>query len=147
MAVVLLITLLIGKISIYNYVLSIILFYLIVHNVNELLISYFDLIIFDCQQNLLNVEIKKITSQYQISLLYEPSQIGTSNGITINFKDLQVKLCGKKILDIPKLQIEKFDIVGITGICFFVIFDINNLLICNFYFFRKRFKLFYRNNF
>jgi ABC-type transport system involved in Fe-S cluster assembly fused permease/ATPase subunit len=73
------------------------------------------LFIIDCKQNLIDSEIKTIANNSQVSLLYESNQIGSGNGLTIDFKDVQVKLCGKKVLSIPHLHIEKFDIIGVTG--------------------------------
>ncbi|XP_070489977.1 ATP-binding cassette sub-family C member 12-like isoform X2 [Chironomus tepperi] len=113
--VITLMTLLIGEISIYNYLLSILLYYLLMHYVNEAILAYLDWLIMNCRQNLINSEIKNIAKTSQISLLYESTQIGTGTGLSIEFKDVQIKLCGKKVLDIPHLTIEKFDIIGLTG--------------------------------
>lgn len=85
------------------------------HHINEAILAYLDWLNVDCKQNLLNSEIKTITNNAQVSLLYESIQLGTGDGLTIDFKDVQVKLCGKKVLDIPRLHIEKFDIIGLTG--------------------------------
>lgn len=115
MTVIALMTLVIGEITIYSYLLSILLYYLLMHYVNEATLSYLDWLIMDCRQNLVNSEIKNITKISQVSLLYESAQIGTSTGLSIVFKDVQIKLCGKKVLDIPRLNIERFDIIGLTG--------------------------------
>jgi ABC-type multidrug transport system fused ATPase/permease subunit len=115
LTVIILATLLIGEITIYSYLLSIILYYLIMHSITDALMAYLDLLVIDCKQNLLNSEIKSITNNMQVSLLYESMQIGHGDAMTIEFSDLQVKLCGKKMLDIPSLRIEKFDVIGLTG--------------------------------
>ena len=113
--VITLMTLLIGEISIYNYLLSILLYYLLMHYVNEAILAYLDWLIMNCRQNLINSEIKNIVKTSQISLLYESTQLGMGDGLSFEFKDVQIKLCGKKVLDIPHLTIEKFDIIGLTG--------------------------------
>ncbi|KAG5671790.1 hypothetical protein PVAND_001966 [Polypedilum vanderplanki] len=108
-------TLMIGEITIYSYILSIILYYLIMHSITDALMAYLDMLVIVCKQNLLNSEIKSITNNTQVSLLYESLQIGNGDGLTIEFNDVQVKLCGKKMLDIHRLRIEKFDVIGLTG--------------------------------
>lgn len=85
------------------------------HYVSEAVVAYLDWIVLNCRQNLINSEIRNISKTSQVSLLYESTQIGTGNGLSIDFKDVQIKLCGKKVLDIPRLHIEKFDIIGLTG--------------------------------
>ena len=113
--IVLLLTLVIGDLSIYNYIFCVILYYLIMHYINELIVDgYIELVIMQCKRQLINQEVKGIVNNKQVSLLYEPSVTG-DGGISIDFKDVNVKLCGKKVLDISKLHITKGDIVGITG--------------------------------
>lgn len=110
-----LLTLLIGDISIFNYILCVILYYLIMHYANELIVEgYMELLITQGKRQLIELEVKNIVNNKQVSLLYEPSVPG-DGGISIDFKDVNVKLCGKKLLDIPKLHINKGDIIGITG--------------------------------
>lgn len=85
------------------------------HYVNELVIEgYIELVITQCKRQLIEQEVKCIVNNKQISLLYEPPVPG-DGGISIDFKDVSVKLCGKKVLDITKMHIGKGEIVGITG--------------------------------
>ena len=108
-------TLVVGDLSIYNYIFCVILYYLIMHYVNELIVEgYMELTIVQCKRKLIDQEVKSIVNNKQVSLLYEPSIIG-DGGISIDFKEVSVKLCGKKVLDIKKLHISKGDIVGMTG--------------------------------
>lgn len=110
-----LLTLLIGDISIFNYILCVILYYLVMHYVNELIVEgYMELLITQGKRHLIELEVKNIVNNKQVSLLYEPSVPG-EGGISIDFKDVNVKLCGKKLLDIPHLHINKGSIVGFTG--------------------------------
>lgn len=110
-----LLTLLMSPLSIYNYIFCIILYYLILHYTTELIVDgYIELLIVQCKRQLLESEVKSIVNNKQVSLLYEPSLPG-EGGISIDFKDISVKLCGKKVLEISKLHIEKGDIIGITG--------------------------------
>lgn len=110
-----LLTLLMSPLSIYNYVFCVILYYLILHFANELVVEgYIELLIVQCKRNLIEQDVKTIVNNKQVSLLYEPA-ITSEGGITIDFKDVDVKLCGKKILEISKLHIEKGTIIGITG--------------------------------
>lgn len=52
----------------------------------------------------------------EVSLLYVSSQIeNMRDGLALEFKDVRVKLCGKNVLEIPKLKIERCDIIGFTG--------------------------------
>jgi ABC-type multidrug transport system fused ATPase/permease subunit len=108
-------SLMIGEITIYSYLLSMILYFLIMQSVNDALMAYLDFLMIDCKQNMLNSEIKAITNNTQVSLLYESMQIGNGEGLSIEFNDVQVKLCGKKMLDIQRMRIEKFDVIGLTG--------------------------------
>lgn len=85
------------------------------HYVNELVVEgYIELAIIQCKRRVIDQEVKGIVNNKQVSLLYEPSVSG-DGGISIDFKDVCVKLCGKKVLDISKMHIGKGDIVGITG--------------------------------
>lgn len=108
-------TLLMDPLTIYNYVFCIILYYLILQYASELVVDgYIELLIVQCKRQLVDCEVKNILNNKQVSLLYEPSVVG-EGGISIDFKEVNVKLCGKKVLDILKLHIEKGDIIGITG--------------------------------
>lgn len=110
-----LLTLLMSPLSIYNYVFCVILYYLILHFANELVVEgYIELLIVQCKRHLIEQDVKTIVNNKQVSLLYEPA-ITSEGGITIDFKDVDVKLCGKKVLEISKLHIEKGTIIGITG--------------------------------
>lgn len=110
-----LLTLLIGDLTIYNYIFCIILYYLIMQYANELVVDgYIELLVMQCKRQLIDQEVKGIVNNRQVSLLYEPALIGEV-GVSIDFKDVNVKLCGKKVLDISKLHISKGDIIGITG--------------------------------
>jgi ABC-type multidrug transport system fused ATPase/permease subunit len=85
------------------------------HYANELIVEgYLELLIMQCKRRLIEDEVKQIVNNKQISLLYEPT-LSNEKGIAIDFKEVHVKLCGKKVLDINKMHIEKGDIVGITG--------------------------------
>jgi ABC-type multidrug transport system fused ATPase/permease subunit len=109
-------TLFIGELSIYNYLFSTILYYLIMHHTNVLIIDgYMEIVVMKSKHRMIDEEVKNIASNKQISLLYEPSTIGDSNGVSIDFKDIVVNLCGKRVLEVHKLHIEKGSIVGITG--------------------------------
>lgn len=113
--IMLLLTLLIGNVSIYNYIFDVILYYLIIHYANELIAEgYIEMLIGQCKRQLVDQEVKAIVNNKQVSLLYEPSIHG-EGGISIDLKDVLVKLCGKKVIDISKLHISKGDIIGITG--------------------------------
>lgn len=113
--IMLLLTLFIGDISIYNYIFCVILYYLISHYANELIVhGYIELLIGQCKRQMIELEVRNIVNNKQVSLLYEPNVPGEA-GISIDFKDVIVKLCGKKVLDIHKLHIKRGDIVGITG--------------------------------
>jgi ABC-type multidrug transport system fused ATPase/permease subunit len=70
--------------------------------------------IIQCRRQLIDDEVANITNNKQVSLLYEPP-IKSDGGITIDFKEIDVKLCGKSVLAIEKLHIEKGSIVGVTG--------------------------------
>lgn len=110
-----LLTLLVGDVTIYNYISCVILYYLIMHYTNELIIEgYIEMLIMQCKRQLIDQEVKNIFNNKQVSLLYEPNLHG-NGGVSIDFKDVTVKLCGKKVLDIPKLHIGKGEILGITG--------------------------------
>lgn len=110
-----LLTLFIGDVSIYNYIFCVILYYQIIHFANELIVDgYIELLISQCKRQLIEQEVRNITNNKQVSLLYEPNVPG-EGGLSIDFKDVSVKLCGKKVLDIHKLHINKGDIVGLTG--------------------------------
>lgn len=86
------------------------------HHTNMLVVDgYMEMIIMKCKQHIIEEEIKGIVNNKQVSLLYEPSVPGDVSGITIDFKDVVVNLCGKRVLEIHKLHIEKGSIVGITG--------------------------------
>jgi ABC-type multidrug transport system fused ATPase/permease subunit len=112
----LIVTLFIGELSIYNYLFSTILYYLIMHYTNVLIIDgYMEIIVMKAKHRMIDEEVKNIASNKQITMLYEPSTIGDSNGISIDFKDIVVNLCGKRVLEVHKLHIEKGSIVGITG--------------------------------
>lgn len=116
-SVLMLISLLIGEITIYNYILSVICYYLIMYHANEFLLSYLDYAILQSKQNFINSEIKNIESMSQFSALYNSNyQLeNASKGLSLDFKNVQIKLCGKKMLEIKKLHIESNDIIGITG--------------------------------
>lgn len=110
-----LLTLFIGELSIYNYIFCVILYYLINHYAHELIVDgYIEMLIGQCKRQLIEQEVRNIVSIKHVSLLYEPNVPG-EGGLSIDFKDVSVKLCGKKVLEIPKLHIKKGDIVGITG--------------------------------
>lgn len=110
-----LLTLVVGDLSIYNYIFCIILYYLVLQYATELIVDgYIELAAVQCKRKLIDQEVKNITNNKQVSLLYEPSVAG-EGGISIDFKDVSVKLCGKKVLELGKLHITKGDIVGITG--------------------------------
>lgn len=110
-----LLTLMMTPLSIYNYVFCVILYYLILHYANELVVDgYVEMLIVQCKRQLIEQDVKTIVNNKQVSLLYEPAVAG-EGGITIDFKDVDVKLCGKKVLEISKLHIEKGSIIGITG--------------------------------
>lgn len=110
-----LLTLIMTPLSIYNYLFCIILYYLIMHYAAELVVDgYIEMLIMHCKRRLIEHEVKNIVNNKQVSLLYEPSIQG-EGGISIDFKDINVKLCGKKVLEIHKLHIEKGDIIGMTG--------------------------------
>lgn len=109
-------TLFIGELSIYNYLFSTILYYLIMHHVNVLIIEgYMEMVIMKAKHRMIDEEVKNIVNNKQISLLYEPSTVGDAAGVAIDFKDVVVNLCGKRVLEVHKLHIEKGSIVGITG--------------------------------
>lgn len=109
-------TLFIGEINLYNYLFSTILYYLILHHTNVLITEgYMEIVFMKSKHRMIDEEVKNITNNKQISLLYEPSTAGDSKGVTIDFKDVVVNLCGKRVLEIHKLHIEKGSIVGITG--------------------------------
>lgn len=115
-SILLIVSLLIGEISVYNYLLSTICYYLIMHNANDVLLGYLDYNSTKCKQQCINAEVKNIESVSQVSLLYNQNQLeNATKGLMIEFKDVQVKLCGKKLLEINNLHIESNDIVGITG--------------------------------
>ena len=115
-SILLIVSLLIGEISVYSYLLSIICYYLIMQHANDFLLTYLDQNATNCKKQCINTEIKNIESISQVSLLYNSNQLeNTSKGLIIEFKDVQVKLCGKKLLEIQNLRIESNDIVGITG--------------------------------
>lgn len=110
-----LLTLFIGEVSIYNYIFCVILYYLIIHYANELIVDgYIELLISQCKRQLIEQEVRSIANNKQVSLLYEPNVPG-EGGLSVDFKDVSVKLCGKKVLDIHKLHIKKGDIIGLTG--------------------------------
>lgn len=110
-----LLTLIVGDLSIYNYIFSVILYYLIMQYILELVVEgYIELVIIQCKRQLINQDVKGIVNNKQVSLLYEPP-VTNERGISIDFKDVIVKLCGKKVLEISKMHISKGDIVGITG--------------------------------
>lgn len=114
--IMLLCTLFIGELSIYNYLFSTILYYLIMHYANVLVVDgYIEMVIMKCKQQMIEEDVKGIPSIKQISLLYEPSVPGDTGGVSIDFKDVVVNLAGKRVLEIHKLHIEKGSIVGITG--------------------------------
>jgi hypothetical protein len=103
--IMLLLTLLIGDVPIYNYVSDVILYYLIIHYTNELLVDgYIEILIPQCKQKLINEEVRSIANNQQVSLLYEP-QIHGEGGISIDLKDVLVRLCGKKVIEISKLHV------------------------------------------
>jgi ABC-type multidrug transport system fused ATPase/permease subunit len=113
--IMLMLTLLIGEVPIYNYVSDVILYYLIIHYTNELLVDgYIEMLITQCKRKLIDQEVKTIANNQQVSMLYEP-QIHGEGGISIDLKDILVRLCGKKVIEIGKLHISKGDIVGMTG--------------------------------
>lgn len=115
-SVLLIVSLLIGEISVYNYLLSTICYYLMMHHANEVLLAYLDYAATQCKQQCINAEVKNLESISQVSLLYQPNQLeNASKGLMIEFKDVQVKLCGKKLLEIHNLLIQSNDVVGITG--------------------------------
>lgn len=110
-----LLTLLIGDLTIYNYIFCIILYYLIMHYASELVVEgYIELLIMKCKRLLVEHEVKTIKNNKQVSLLYEPP-VNSESGIPIDFKEVSVKLCGKSVLNINKLHIKKGEIIGITG--------------------------------
>lgn len=110
-----LLTLIVGDLSIYNYIFCIILYYLVLQYATELIVDgYIDLAAVQCKRKLIDQEVKNIRNNKTVSLLYEPSVVG-EGGISIDFKDVTVKLCGKKVLELGKLHITNGDIVGITG--------------------------------
>lgn len=109
-------TLFVGELSIYNYLFSTILYYLIMHHINVMIVDgYLEIIIMKSKHQTIDEEVKNIANNKQVSLLYEPSLIGNESGISIDFKDVVVNLCGKRVLELHKLHIEKGSIVGITG--------------------------------
>lgn len=109
------VTLLMTPLSIYNYIFCVILYYLIMHYATELVVDgYIEMLIVHCKRQLIEHEVKMIRDNKQVSMLYEPALAG-EGGISIDFKDITVKLCGKKVLEIHRLHIEKGDIIGITG--------------------------------
>lgn len=123
-SILLIVSLLIGELSVYNYLLSIICYYLIMQYANDFLLAYLNHGATQCKKQCINAEIKNIESISQVSLLYNSNQLEhASKGLIIEFKDVQVKLCGKKLLEIQNLRIESNDIVGVTGklisICLF----------------------------
>jgi ABC-type multidrug transport system fused ATPase/permease subunit len=86
------------------------------HYTNVLVVDgYIEMVIMKCKQQMIEEEVKNIVNNKQISLLYEPTIPGDTSGITIDFKDVVVNLCGKRVLEIHKFHIEKGTIVGITG--------------------------------
>jgi hypothetical protein len=109
-----LISLLIGTISVYNYLLSIICYYLILHHANDFLMAFVDLRSIQSKQQLVNLDTKNISSVSNLNLLYNSNQIESFNdeGLSIDFKDVEVKICGKKFLSIHKLRIERSPIDG-----------------------------------
>lgn len=110
-----LLTLMLSPLSIYNYVFCVILYYLILHYATELVTDgYIELLIVQCKRQLIEQEVKTVVNNKQVSMLYEPSVTG-EGGLSIDFKDVDVKLCGKTILEISKLHIEKGTIIGLTG--------------------------------
>lgn len=115
-SVLIIISLLIGEISVYNYLLSIICYYLIMYQANEFLLSFLNLTTLQSKQQLINAEVKNIESISQVNLLYNSNQLENSpKGLSLEFKDVQVKLCGKKMFELHNLRIESNDIIGVTG--------------------------------
>lgn len=110
-----LITLVIGEQTIYNYLFNIILYYLILYNINECVVDgYLEMMILQCRRQLIEDEVRNIQNNKQVSLLYDPP-MKSDSGITLDFKEIDVKLCGRSVLTIDRLHIEKGQIVGITG--------------------------------
>lgn len=113
--IMLFLSLLMASLSIYNYILCVTLYYLIMHFITELVVDgYMDMLIMQCKRQLIEHEVRNIVNSKQVSLLYEPS-LSADGGVSIDFKDVRVKLCGKKVLEISKLHIGRGDIIGITG--------------------------------
>jgi ABC-type multidrug transport system fused ATPase/permease subunit len=116
-SILMLISLLIGNISVYNYLLSVICYYLILYHANEFLLAFLDLQSIQSKQQFVNFDTKNIPSVSNLNLLYNSNQIESisDEGLSIDFKDVVVKICGKKFLSIHKLKIERKDIIGLTG--------------------------------
>lgn len=113
--IMILVTLVIGEQTIYNYLFNMILYYLILHNINECVVDgHLEMMILQCRRQLIDDEVNNITNNKQVSLLYEPP-IKNDGGITMDFKEIDVKLCGKTVLSIDRLHIEKGQIIGMTG--------------------------------
>lgn len=110
-----LITLVIGEQTIYNYLFNIILYYLILYNINECVVDgYLEMMMLQCRRQLIEDEVRNIQNNKQVSLLYDPP-MKSDAGITLDFKEIDVKLCGRSVLKIDRLHIEKGQIVGVTG--------------------------------
>lgn len=113
--IMILFTLCIGEQTIYNYLFNMILYYLILHHINECIVEgYLEMMIIQCRRQLIDDEVANIVNNKQVSLLYEPP-MKNDGGITIDFKEIDVKLCGKTVLAIDRLHVEKGAIIGVTG--------------------------------
>lgn len=66
-----LLTLIVGDLSIYNYIFCIILYYLVLQYATELIVDgYIDLAAVQCKRKLIDQEVKNITNNKQVNFFY-----------------------------------------------------------------------------
>jgi ABC-type multidrug transport system fused ATPase/permease subunit len=113
-----LVALLIGEITIYNYLTTILLCYFIIEQTTNLISVYLDLVVVRQRENLLVTEIQHVSRNHYINLLHDPIQIGSNSnnaGVSIDFKNFNLKIQGKSVLEVKDLHIASNDIIGIIG--------------------------------
>ncbi len=81
---------------------------------NEFIVNgYLESIIAKSKIKLVDTEISTIPYNPQVSMLHE--NIPTGNGLTVTFKDVIVKISGRRVLNIKRLEIERGDVIGFKG--------------------------------
>jgi ABC-type transport system involved in Fe-S cluster assembly fused permease/ATPase subunit len=81
---------------------------------NEFIVNgYLESIIAKSKVKLVDTEISTIPYNPQVSMLHE--NIPTGNGLTVTFKDVIVKISGRRVLNIKRLEIERGDVIGFKG--------------------------------